>query len=167
MPLLNSTSGKDPVAEKNSGIYLKDPVDLNEALRNALQKIHSSLQKIDVSIRCESLPVISGNKDHISRLFDNLVSMIVSRRPVASKLFLYIDCEEEKDRVTEGTLIREVKNYSIKFHTNISSKSWKNLNQQVLSECGRILSEHHAGFVINNNDNTGCVFTISLPGKFQ
>jgi hypothetical protein len=148
-----------------------DPVvttlNLNEIFRESMNRFQSGLQAPNMIVRCEPLPAIQGNRLLIARLFENLISMIVHHRPVSSKLYLYIDCQEPKGMSNE-LLEKDVKQYIVRFHTNITStEEWKINNRQLITECEKCVLAHNGAFSVNNIQNTGCLFSISFPGKFQ
>jgi hypothetical protein len=139
----------------------KVDVHLSDLLTESLRKINKEIKDFDCSIRCESLPTIKGNKAKLSRLFDLLIAAIFASPPRGSKLFLYVDCIQERDaRVKKGI------KYLIKFLTNVTiGKNWKELNADLLMESNQIILAHNGVFSINTVDNSGCLFTISFPGK--
>ena len=136
-------------------------VNLSLLLTEALQKKNKAIKDLDTSIRCESLPTIKGEKAQLSRLFDILIEAIFKNQPRGSKLFLYVDCIQERD----ATVKKGIK-YLIKFLTNVTiEKNWKELNADLLMESNQIILAHNCVFSINTVDNSTCLFTICFPGK--
>jgi light-regulated signal transduction histidine kinase (bacteriophytochrome) len=139
--------------------------NLNEVMQQSLHRFQTGIRNQNVIVRYESLPIIEADKKAMIRVFDNLVQMIINHPPEGSKLFLYVDCEEESREQDSETLYVS-KRYSIRFHTNITtSEEWKAEYQRVLEECSELLNQFGAGFTVNEIKNTGCLFSISLSGK--
>ena len=152
-----------PVPEKRSDLQkIPSPMfSLNDVLRESLRALY---ENPGVVVRCEPLPFISGKKDELVRLFNMLIAMITGFKPAASKLFLYVDCNEGTANLHSGPGFR---NFVIKFHTSITtSEAWKEQHKDILFDCEKIVTEHKGKFQVNNISNTGCLFAISLAGKF-
>jgi hypothetical protein len=123
---------------------------------------------LQLIVRCEALPKIQGNFNEMLKLFDHLLSMILSHHQKTSRLFLYVDCEEESNDVIDMSLEEGFKRYTIKFHTNITTQgNWKLLNNQALVSCQQILSNHSGNLAVNEISKTGCLFSVLLPGKIE
>jgi len=151
--------------EKN---YPTDLLSLNDILQESLKKAQAQVDKAQLIVRCESLPLIKADHDEIVTLFDDLIGMILNQPPNTTRLFLYIDCEESNSDVIDMTMATGFKKYTIKFHTNITThEHWKLVNSQTLINCKQILSKHNGNLVVNDISSTGCVFSVSLPGKFE
>lgn len=154
----------EAVFEKASGGSM---LSLNQIFKESLKKAQSQADDLQIIVRCQNLPRINGSHAEIVQLFDMLLAMILNNPPQNSKLYLYVDCEEDNvDRIDSH--FEGVKQYLIKFYTNITIHDhWKVLNSQSLINCKQILSNLHGNLVVNNISSTGCLFTISLPGKFE
>lgn len=138
-----------------------DFLSLNDLFNERFRKAQTRLEQLNLIVRCESLPRITGNREEITLLIDTLLSMILQQPPVGSKLFLYVDCEEMRNG-------KEAGRYLIKFHTNLTTNDvWKEVNREELALCERIVARHDGTFSVNNISNTGCLFSLFLPGKFQ
>jgi hypothetical protein len=153
---------QSPVPEKKPDL-INIPVpmfSLNEILRESMKNLYAP----DVIIRCESLPYIKGNHTEIARLFNMLISLITDYRPAAPQLFLYVDCDSG---TREVGLEQGFKKFMIKLYTNITTdEAWKQVNHEVLSACDKIVTDHNGQLQVNTIKNTGCLFAISLAGKF-
>lgn len=142
-------------------------LSLNQVFKESMKKAQTQSGNVEMIVRCENLPQVKGNHTEIVQLFDLLLAMILNNPPQNSKLYLYVDCEEEMTD-TINLYFEGAKQYLIKFYTNITTHDhWKVLNSQSLIDCKQILSNHHGNLVVNNISSTGCLFTISLPGKFE
>lgn len=157
---VTATAAPDPIS--------KTMMDLGEMFRESMKKYQAGPFKDSIIIRCETLPVIEGSKDQITQLFDNLVSMIFRYPPSGSKLFLYIDCDEMEPEKVKGGKSTNVKEYTIKFHTNISTNdTWKKENEGLIASCGQLVLAQKGTFGVNNINNTGCLFSLTFPGKLK
>lgn len=146
---------------------VNNPFSLNQVFKESLKKAQARADDLQMIVRCQNLPQIKGNPAEMVQLFDMLLAMILNNPPQNSKLYLYVDCEED-DIDTIDSRFEGAKQYLIKFYTNITTHDhWKVLNSQSLINCKQILSGHHGNLVVNNISSTGCLFTISLPGKFE
>lgn len=148
--------------------FLPSLLPLNEILQESLKKAQAQVDRVQLIVRCESLPMIKADHDEMIKLFDDLISMILNQPPNTTRLFLYVDCEEDRSDIIDMSLSEEYRRYVIKFHTNITThEHWKLVNSQTLANCRQILSRHNGNLVVNDVSSTGCLFSVSLPGKFE
>lgn len=155
---------ESPIPEKRSELKYTQALpmlSLNDILRESMEPLHLHQ---DMVVRCEHLPHVKGQKEELVRLFTMLMRLIISQKQSWTKLFLYVNCDEgKKDSLLEPGF----KNYIIKIHTNIStSDAWKEMNDHILCGCEKIVHSHSGVLQVNNIYNTGCLFAISLAGKF-
>ena len=147
-----------------------DDVNLNQVFQSVMRK-HVSEEKRTLSIvRSDQLPFVCGNEQQLMRVFDALVLMIISHPPPNSKLFLYIGCEAEKKDpdVIDLRLPKEYQMYDLRFHTNITTnEQWQLIHQDKLSECAVLAEQNKGRFSFHSIANTGCIFSLSLPGKIN
>jgi hypothetical protein len=154
----NDTSGTVPYAQLSF-------LSLNDLFNERMRKAEAEFEHAGLVVRCECLPQISGYREEMTRLFDSLISMILNHPSKPAKLFLYVDCEENRE---VGKQQPDLFNYQIKIHTNLTTNDyWKAQNREALAACERILILHKGSFAAHNISNTGCLFSISLPGKSQ
>ncbi|MGZ8543883.1 MAG: hypothetical protein ACXWV0_01240 [Flavisolibacter sp.] len=153
-----------PIPEKKSDQISIDPnamLSLNQVLRESMQSLYDNPALV---IRCEELPSILGQYDEILRMFKMLLELITNEPPAGPKLFLYVDCDQG---VVEPGLEEGFQTYIIKFYTNITTgDTWREKNKNILSGCETIVSGHKGTFQANNISYTGCLFAITLAGKF-
>ena len=141
--------------------------DLNEALITLMQKYSDEDHK-NFIVRFDNLPVVFGNKDHLTCILDALISMITSHPPNNSKLFLYVNCAEEKldNEIVDLNTEPEKKLYKIDFYTNINTdEHWKAIYNSKLSECSLLGTQVGGKFSFYPISNTGCLFSVLLQGK--
>jgi hypothetical protein len=147
-------SGHDPV--------LSGMVNLNELIRLSIRPFLLKGRNNNIVVRCANLPTISGNRENLQQVFDNLVRMIMLC-PGNNKRFLHIQCEEQKLKYAGPTTSP---NTYITFHTNLATdQNWKQLNQETLAECQAKLLASNALLSVHEISTTGCLFSISLQGK--
>jgi hypothetical protein len=146
---------------------LHEEVDLNDIINALLQQY--GLKEKSAILRLDKLVVVKGKKDQFTFLFGELLHAIFNHPPFNSKLFLFIQCAEEK--LEEDILDLRSKTsgrYVICFHTNIhTDENWRAIHKSNLEECCRIVHENGGSLSQNNITNTGCLFSLTLPGKIQ
>lgn len=143
-------------------------LSLNEVLQVSLKKAQAQVDKVKLIVRCETLPRVKAEQESMTKLFDGLLGMILNSRQGNSRLFLYIDCEEDTSDVIDMNLEEGLKRYFIKFHTNIvAHDNWKLVNSQSLISCRQILSRHNGNLAVNDISSSGCLFSVWLPGKIE
>lgn len=143
-------------------------LSLNEVLQQSLRKAQALVDKAQLIVRCETLPRVNADYDEMVKLFDDVLGMILNHPPNTSRLFLYIDCVEDSNDVIDMTLGDGLKRYVIRFHTNITTHdNWKLVNSQQLINCRQLLSRHNGNLAVNDISSTGCLFSVSLPGKIE
>jgi len=136
---------------------------MNEALQQALKNYDTSDKSI--IIRCESLPRYEGNNEQMTEVFDQLLSTIFYQPFNGSQLFLYINCRESKD--IESFCKPGFKAFEVVFQTNITTDDeWRRQIVPVLKKCDSLLSRMDATLLVNTQTSKGCLFVISLQGKF-
>ena len=163
----NITANFVPLQFLQDKVPAGETVDLNKTIQTVLKK-YTGDQQNSFILRCDKLPVAKGKNDQLFRLFDALIQMIVNHPPIKSKLFLYIKCKEEniQSNVIDLRMTRDVKLFKIDFHTNITTTpDWETFYQIKLKECTLLASQNGGGFSFYPISNTGCLFSILLPGK--
>ena len=139
-------------------------IPLDQVIRQALKKLQD--EKPGLIIRCEQLPAVHGDLQQLRLFFDLLFNMVREHHTSIHQLFLYIHCEETS-RMPQDVSSRE-KHYHIRMHTNITcAQAWQQTNAATIEQCTGIVEAHKGSFQISNINNTGCLFSIILPGKLQ
>lgn len=140
-------------------------LSLNEIFKESMRKLVAENFKQKITVRCENLPAIRGNKEDVLFLVEQLLKIIVSHN-TAKELYLFIDCAEVNE--TQSLHIPEgFKTYCIKFRTNISqTKNLEEQHEKALDKCRKIISDHNAIFLVNSSNQNGCIFSMTLPGKY-
>lgn len=152
-----------PVAESKPSIKTEATfIDTNAILQKALQKL-SVQDKGSIILRCDELPFIRGLEDDFETVFSTLLQMILQKKADVGKLFLHIHCTAEDDQLTAAG----VKPFNILFNTNVSPcVNWLQLNEKQINAATSLLQKHTGSFVVNRVKNGGCIFTVSIFGKF-
>lgn len=141
-------------------------IDMNQVLRQSLQKNASGGIKEQLILRIDPLPLVRCNAQQYTVMLDALVQMIVLQPPVNSKLYLYIKCEEEK--IDTPDVKRKSPIYKISFYTNIvTDEHWKKLYRNKLIEYSNTFTDKERIFSFHEISNSGCLFSINLPGKIR
>jgi hypothetical protein len=157
--------GGQKILQRN---HIAIPIALNEVLQESLRKAQLQVDRVKLIVRCETLPVVNAEHGEMVKLFDELLGMILNHPPDAARLFLYIHCEEDNSDIIDMTLEEGLVRYCIKFHTNISTHdNWRLVNSKGLINCRQILSRHNGNLAVNDIGNTGCLFSVLLPGKIE
>lgn len=139
-------------------------VSMNELFQAAVKKAQEQASGVGIVVRCEELPEVEGKREPMKNFLEMLMGFMLEQFSDGHKLFLHVSCEEIKD----GATPEEQKHYHIRFHTNIAPDTqWKAVHKDQLSQCQQIISAHGGTFMVNNINNAGYLFSITLPGKLK
>lgn len=167
-PDLNNANGNLVSAGILSNNWQTEEItDLNEIFRNVLNQY---ILEQGIIFRLDKLPMVNGNQEYVTCLFDALISMVVNHPPANSKLFLYVKCSREKVdndiidlSVTDGTSL-----FKIEVYSNITTdKNWETLYKDKLEDCSLQATKISGRFSFSPITNTGCLFSLTLPGKIN
>lgn len=158
-------SGKDIPGSHQSEPAFPNLVSLNAMFNESMRKAQVCYTLPDIIVRCEPLPLVNATAEDVKNIFDNILGMIFKTTPNGNKLFLYVDIEKEK---MINPVIEQFENFTIRFHTNLTTgDNWNSANAGALSRTSEIISRHNWIFGVNNIFQTGCLFTITVKGKFE
>lgn len=139
-------------------------VDTNSVLRKAIQKLSPEVRS-EVVLRCDELVQLQCSEENIEKVFSQLLQLITGAKPAEKKLFLHITCFKEMKKEKE-TIALGLKRYIIQFHTNVTLHSpWIQEAENRISTIASLLPPFGGSLQVNQLKNSGCVFSISLPGK--
>lgn len=156
---------KPSVTHLNETWSGKEPVRLNEVMQKVLQAQQAACRTQSLIVRCQDLPQVEGDAAQWEQVFSLLLRTITENAVEGGKLFLYIDCEEEHKEV-DAALTQGYKRFLLEIHTNMTTTGqWKQVHAPSLAHCSEVLALHSASFTVNEIQNTGCLFSISLLGK--
>ncbi|WP_121356530.1 hypothetical protein [Flavisolibacter nicotianae] len=137
-------------------------VNTNAIFKKALAQFSKDLRK-GIALRCDDLPAVQGAEADFEAVFSLLLQTILQRRANVSRLFLHVHCTSE-DIDTDNAA--GLKQFSIQFNTNISPcADWLQQNEQQLTNVAAILLRNGGRLLVNQLKTTGCIFSVSLPGK--
>lgn len=148
--------------------YVGDGVNLNEIFQSGMQKHVSGEKKTLSIVRSDKLPVVNGQREQFVQLLNMMIEMIVSYPPAISKLFLYVKCEvvAQDPEITDLRPAGDQQMYTLCFYTNITTDDrWKLICKERLAECSVIAAQNRGSFSFFPICNTGCIFSLTLPGK--
>ena len=135
-------------------------VSLNELLKEGLQKWSGLYEPAQLVLRCEPLPLAAGARAELGRLFNGLLYLILGTPATGPRTFLHVDCEKPSVADGQGSL------YLIRFHTNIQAgESWREQHAVLLDECRQSAGRCDGDLTVHAIQNTGCLFSLLLPGK--
>ena len=153
-----------PNRERPFHEYRKESFSLHSIINDSIRKLQAHHPGTSMVLRCEVLPEAYGNRQELTEFFERLIGLIMAQPPNGSRLLLHIDCEHA---TFESNPARH-QGISLKIHTNITTDDhWKLVNSQVLAQCKMIVNNHNGSLQVNQITGTGCLFSVSLPGKSQ
>ena len=139
-------------------------VDTNSFLRKAIQKLSPEMRS-EVVLRCDELVQLQCSEESVEKVFFQLFQLITDAKPSGKKLFLHITCLKELTKEKE-TIALGLQRYVIQFHTNVSLHSpWIQEAEKRINTIASLLPPYGGSFQVNQLKNSGCVFSIALPGK--
>jgi hypothetical protein len=146
----------------------KNLINLNQVFQTSLELYKETINKSAPVIRCDTLPFVYGDSVQMLKLFNLLFKMVLLNLPATTNLFIYIKCELEKEDVIDMTMKNGINKFNISLFSNtIHIKEWLNNFQQELAELKKICFNFSGSFKEHSSSQTGCLFTICLPGKIN
>jgi hypothetical protein len=164
MSFIQSGKGNTTKHRQEAGFY--NLVSMNAMFNESMKKAQACYVLPDIIVRCEALPQVNAPSEDVIAMFDNVLGTIFKTSPNGGKLFLHVDVEKEK---MNGNLpMEQFENFTIRLHTNLTTNDgWRAANAAALSRASEIISRHNWIFGVNNIFQTGCLFTITVKGKFD
>jgi hypothetical protein len=139
-------------------------VDTNLVLRKAIQKLSPEVRN-EVVLRCDELVQLQCSEENMDKAFTQLLQLIADAKPSDKKLFLHITCFQEGKKEKE-TIALGLRRYTIQFHTNVSLHAAEAHEvEYCINNIASLLPPFGGRLQVNQLKNSGCVFSISLPGK--
>ena len=164
-PIINNTRLHDP----QKGIVIEQPgnlVDLNKIVKTVLEANKQQLQQLSAILRCDHLPFVQADMHTLGELFTSLFKVMIDHPPSANNLFIYLKCKQVKDENLTLGFRDDFTLYNISFHTNIKhGAQWQQLYETKLEECALICERLRGSFENHSKSNSGCIFSLTLPGK--
>jgi hypothetical protein len=142
-------------------------VSLNDVFRESLRKVESILSKDNLIVRCDSLPQVSASREELRQVFDMVMDVIFASAS-RTRLFLHVGCSEINWEDEQPAALKNMKRYQIRIQTNINTdKGWKDRHRNALDRCEQTLSRIDGTLSVNPVSNSGCSFTLTVPGKLE
>lgn len=136
-------------------------VNTNVVLQKALQKIGAE-DRGRLILRCDDLPFVSGAEEAFEQVFTGLLQLILHKKQDVPQLFLHISCTADADSLT----IAGLRSYCIQFISNVNPcASWRQLHAPQINRIAANLQKNTGSLVVNQGNNSGCLFTVSVLGK--
>ena len=141
-------------------------VNMNEVVQHHLLSRRTQLEAMQVIIRFDALPHISGSREDVSALLSHVFNSILESPPGGTKLFIYIRCEKDKSEVMDLSLPEGFQQYCILVYTNIvADEAWQLVQQPVLTDMQQRTTCLNGSFTHYSITKTGCLYQLVLPGK--
>jgi len=152
-----ASTEKTPVAHTGTSC-----VNANAVLEKILQNLRAE-ERSNIILRCDELPFFPGLAVDLETVFTCLLQLILAKKGTITKLYLHISCTGEDGQERKNGIAF----YSILFHSNlVPTAEWLKKYQQQLEEVKAVLQPYNGGLVVNQANNSGVVFSVSIPGKF-
>jgi hypothetical protein len=92
--------------------------------------------------------------------------MIFAKKDTLTKLYLHIASIRDTVDETSSSVLRNCKQYIIQFHTSMTPcVEWMETTEQKISNLAALLAPFGGGLTVNPLKNSGCILSVSLPGK--
>lgn len=141
------------------------PVNLNEVVRDIIEKMKHGTVQSRAIIRYDELPVVTGSPEKLSELFGILFHSIIAQG-IATKPFIYIKCARQQDEVMDLSIPANSGMYSLAVYTNIvANHIWLEQHKADIEIMKEILKNQHGNLHCSTIESTGCLYLITLPGK--
>lgn len=151
-----------PESKKKNDITGSRQVYINTALQKALLQLQTE-ERSKVILRCDDLPIIPGAEEDFEKIFFVLLHLIFHKKNDVPQLFLHIHCLQEEN---SSLAANEEKWFTIQFKTNITPDvEWLETNNHRINEVAAILQKNKGTLVVSQLKSSGCIFSVSLPGK--
>lgn len=167
----------DLMAYSVSECSVKDvePVDLNEILTDVQKNLYSAIEQSNAKVTFENLPVIEGNKNFISQLFQNLIANAIKFQPKSTNnQNLHDPLIEIKSVTNEKEVVTYIKDNGIgipkdKLQTIFEPFKRLNLRSKYagsglgLATCKNIVNQLGGEISVTSVVGCGSTFVLSFP----
>lgn len=151
-----------------TGVRGAHGTDLNTVMQQVLARHKSEIEQLNIIVRCENLPPVTVNESTLLQVISALVRSIVNLPAGTCRQYLYINCAQAAAAVPNPELLQIPTGYKVQFHTNIgATPEWQMTHEKSWEACTALLNAEGGNLVINDIKNTGCIFSLFLPGKFN
>jgi hypothetical protein len=160
-------SDLQPVPPVTGGILARTTankwVDANAIIQQVLQNLEVSDRK-SIVLRCDDLPCLHGTAEEVEKIFSGVLQMILQKKVAVSSLLLHISCKVSN---RDSELLPGRKLFYIRFCTNITPcTDWIQRIEKEMAQVVSICNKNGGHFEVAQTTSQGCIFSVSLPGKF-
>lgn len=148
----------------------KEHITLNDNLKNLVESYQLSAPQHHITLSLPSMPItISGNNELLAQMLDKLFENALAFTPVDKNIIFELSLHNSKALITvsnDGPLLPDIMQHHL-FDSLVSLRN--DAKDTVHLGLGlyivKLIAEFHCGQVKaeNRSDNTGVVFSISLP----
>ena len=137
---------------------------VSQVFHMALKSLEKETTKLNMVFRCGNLPQVPIEPEELQTFFTRLLRIIIMQPPIGSRILLFLDSREERNELMDLRSTGGFKPCQVILHSNVSFKS--GLQTEEMQQCCRHLTAFGGTLAIDNINNAGCSFVISLPGKY-
>lgn len=144
------------------------PVSLNEACSQALEFLSDEIKLNDAVLKIPDLPVVSGIRTHLVRLFQNLFSNSIKYRSDIAP-YIIVSCEDTGKFFTiriadNGTGFDQKHEHKIfEFMERLHSDEFAEGTGIGLSSCKKIVEMHGGHIGVQSAPGKGSTFYFTIP----
>ncbi len=158
------------LSQINNNSLIFQPIDLSDALRQALQNLAGHIKEIDAQITYKDLPVLSGNHSQLVQLFQNLIANAL-KFCKDKKPEIVIESRQEQDR-----WVISVRDNGIGLEQQYAERIFQPFRRlhspdkypgtgMGLAICRRIIERHNGKIWVESEIGKGATFYFSLPNR--
>jgi len=154
-----------------------EAVDLNEILTDVQKNLYSAIEQSKAEVNFKDLPVIEGNRNFISQLFQNLIANAIKFQPKnVNDQDLHTPLIEIESATNEKEVVTYIKDNGIgipKDKLQIIFEPFKRLNLRSkyagsglgLATCKNIVNQFGGDIKVESELGNGTTFILSFPKR--
>lgn len=147
-------------------------VDLDQVIRNVIESLKSEIEKSNAEISKMPFPVIQGNPQQLSTLFENLIENAIRYRRTGMPLLIRLRARIIARNKVEISVEDNGIGIDPQFHEKIF-RPFQQIDPSRTAEstgiglsiCRKIVDLHHGKIEVNSELNMGTVIVLTLPVK--
>ncbi|MDQ6609630.1 MAG: hypothetical protein M3Y85_07400 [Bacteroidota bacterium] len=137
----------------------------NLVLQKAVFNLDAGL-KNSLFLRCDELPFVQCEEGIIKKTITQVLQLIADKKDGQTKLYLHVNAIAEPEEQSTNSKQKNLTRYKLRFHTNITlTKEWLKMAEQKLTNINALLLPYDGNLSVTQLKNSGCIFTMSVPGK--
>jgi len=148
----------------------REETDLNEPLHSALMNLQASITETGATVRCETLPRVSGDASHLTQLFQNLISNSLKYSRPGIPPLIEIGAEDTDNPLECLLYVRDNgQGFSLELAESVF-EPFRRLHSRTtpgtgigLSICKRIAERHGGRIWATSEKGNGSTFRFTLP----